>query len=164
MFDIDASDAAPIWQQFTSNLSSQGLNVNYQATGSGAGVAQLQAGTVDFAGSDPAMSDSEIRAGKGAVVHFPIALGAQIYYAESLEKLAANIEEVQPTIMVVVPRLFELLRSRIMKSVEGQGGLSKYLLSRALKIGERGCHRYVIEWSRCAARLMRIVQTHGRAS
>jgi long-chain acyl-CoA synthetase len=66
---------------------------------------------------------------------FPIALGAQVYYAESLEKLAANIEEVQPTIMVVVPRLFEMLRARILKSVEGQGGLSKYLLHRALKIG-----------------------------
>ena len=66
---------------------------------------------------------------------FPIALGAQIYYAESLEKLAANIEEVQPTIMVVVPRLFEMLRTRIMKSIEAQGGLSKYLLHRALKIG-----------------------------
>jgi len=67
--------------------------------------------------------------------HFPVALGAQIYYAESLEKLAANIEEVQPTIMVVVPRLFELLRARILKSIEGQGGLAKYLLRRALKIG-----------------------------
>jgi long-chain acyl-CoA synthetase len=67
--------------------------------------------------------------------HFPIALGAQIYYAESLEKLAANIEEVQPTIMIVVPRLFEMLRSRIIKSIEVNGGLSKYLLSRALKIG-----------------------------
>jgi long-chain acyl-CoA synthetase len=66
---------------------------------------------------------------------FPIALGAQIYYAESLEKLAANIEEVHPTIMVVVPRLFELLRTRILKSVEGQGGLTRYLLHRALKIG-----------------------------
>jgi long-chain acyl-CoA synthetase len=66
---------------------------------------------------------------------FPIALGAQIYYAESLEKLAANIEEVHPTIMVVVPRLFELLRARILKSVEAQGGLSRYLLHRALKIG-----------------------------
>ena len=52
--------------------------------------------------------------------HFPIALGAQIYYAESLEKLAANIEEVQPTIMVVVPRLFEMLRARIIKSIEAQ--------------------------------------------
>jgi long-chain acyl-CoA synthetase len=66
---------------------------------------------------------------------FPIALGAEIYYAESLEKLAANIEEVQPTIMVVVPRLFELLRARIIKGIEASGGLSKYLLYRALKIG-----------------------------
>ena len=67
--------------------------------------------------------------------HFPVALGAKIYYAESLEKLAANIEEVHPTIMVVVPRLFELLRARIMKSIEASGGLSRYLLTRALKIG-----------------------------
>jgi long-chain acyl-CoA synthetase len=66
---------------------------------------------------------------------FPIALGAEIYYAESLEKLAANIEEVQPTIMVVVPRLFEMLRARILKSIEAQGGFAKYLLGRALKIG-----------------------------
>lgn len=66
---------------------------------------------------------------------FPIALGAEIYFAESLEKLAANIEEVQPTIMVVVPRLFEMLRMRIMKSIDSTGGLSKYLLQRAMKIG-----------------------------
>src|ERR1700745_2118149 len=64
--------------------------------------------------------------------HFPIALGGQIYYAEGLEKLASNIEEVRPTIMVVVPRLFELLRTRIIKSIEGQGGFAKYLLYRAL--------------------------------
>src|SRR5215218_5537046 len=67
--------------------------------------------------------------------HFPVALGAEIYYAESLEKLAANIEEVKPTIMVVVPRLFEMLRAKIMKTIESSGGLSKYLLGRALKIG-----------------------------
>jgi long-chain acyl-CoA synthetase len=42
---------------------------------------------------------------------------------------------VQPTIMIVVPRLFELLRTRIMKSIEASGGLSKFLLDRALKIG-----------------------------
>jgi long-chain acyl-CoA synthetase len=66
---------------------------------------------------------------------FPIGLGAQIYYAESLEKLAANIEETKPTIMIVVPRLFEMLRARILKSLETSGGLSKYLFRRALKIG-----------------------------
>jgi long-chain acyl-CoA synthetase len=69
--------------------------------------------------------------------HFPIGLGAQIYYAESLEKLAANIEEVRPTIMVVVPRLFEMLRARILKTIEASGGISQYLLRRALSIGAK---------------------------
>jgi long-chain acyl-CoA synthetase len=67
---------------------------------------------------------------------FPIGLGAQIYYAESLEKLAANIEEARPTIMIVVPRLFEMLRARILKTLEGSGGISKFLFRRALAIGE----------------------------
>ena len=66
--------------------------------------------------------------------HFPIALGAEIYYAESLEKLAANIEEVRPTIMVVVPRLFEMLRAKIMKTIEKEGGLKAYLMDRAIAI------------------------------
>jgi long-chain acyl-CoA synthetase len=78
--------------------------------------------------------------------HFPVALGAEIYYAESLEKLAANIEEVRPTIMVVVPRLFELLRARIMKSIEASGGLSKYLLGRALQIGGDRYHGRLKPW------------------
>jgi long-chain acyl-CoA synthetase len=77
---------------------------------------------------------------------FPIALGAQVYYAESLEKLASNIEEVHPTIMVVVPRLFELLRARIIKSIEGQGGFAKYLLYRALKIGGDKARGRVKPW------------------
>src|SRR3546814_1263270 len=66
---------------------------------------------------------------------FPIGLGAQIYYAEGLEKLASNIEEVRPTIMVVVPRLFEVLRARILKAVEKQGKFAAYLLRQALRLG-----------------------------
>ncbi|OZA32368.1 MAG: long-chain fatty acid--CoA ligase, partial [Novosphingobium sp. 17-62-9] len=52
-------------------------------------------------------------------------------------KLASNIEEVRPTMMVVVPRLFEVLRTRIMKQVEKQGKLANYLMDRALTIGGR---------------------------
>ena len=65
----------------------------------------------------------------------PIGVGAQIYYSEGLEKLASNIEEVRPTIMVVVPRLFEVLRARIIKQIEKQGKLPNYLMDRALAIG-----------------------------
>ena len=65
----------------------------------------------------------------------PIGVGAEIYYSEGLEKLASNIEEVRPTIMVVVPRLFEVLRTRIMKQIEKQGKVANYLMNRAMAIG-----------------------------
>ena len=68
---------------------------------------------------------------------FPIGLGAEIYYSEGLEKLSSNIEEVRPTIMVVVPRLFEVLRQRIIKNVEKQGKLTYYMMARALDIGAK---------------------------
>ncbi|HUD92217.1 MAG TPA: AMP-dependent synthetase/ligase [Sphingobium sp.] len=67
----------------------------------------------------------------------PMLLGGQIYYAEGLEKLASNIEEARPTIMVVVPRLFEVLRTRIIKSIEKQGKFPTYLLGQALRIAAR---------------------------
>ncbi|MCE7795161.1 AMP-dependent synthetase/ligase [Sphingobium sufflavum] len=67
----------------------------------------------------------------------PIGLGAEIWYAESLEKLAANISEARPTIMVVVPRLFEMLRVRITKAIEKEGGIGVRLLHIALAQGER---------------------------
>lgn len=69
--------------------------------------------------------------------HFPISLGGQIYYSEGLDKLAANIEEVRPTIMFVVPRLFEVLHTRIAKAIEKKGGLGARLLDQALALGAR---------------------------
>jgi long-chain acyl-CoA synthetase len=80
--------------------------------------------------------------------HFPVALGGQIYYAESLEKLSANIEEVRPTLMVVVPRLFEMLRAKIMKQVEKDGGLPAYLMGRAMTIETRRYAGKSVPWDR----------------
>jgi long-chain acyl-CoA synthetase len=80
--------------------------------------------------------------------YFPTALGAQIYYSEGIEKLASNIEEVKPTIMVVVPRLFEVLRQRILKNVEKQGKVGRYLMKRALEIGARAYEGRVPLWDR----------------
>jgi long-chain acyl-CoA synthetase len=79
---------------------------------------------------------------------FPIGLAAEIYYSEGLEKLASNIEEVKPTIMVVVPRLFEVLRQRILNQVEKQGKLTNYLMGRALAIGAKGYQGSVPLWDR----------------
>ncbi len=68
--------AAPIYMQWGSTLKGQGLTVNFNAVGSGAGVAELQSATVDFAGSDPAMTPDEVKAAKGPVAQFPIGFGA----------------------------------------------------------------------------------------
>jgi long-chain acyl-CoA synthetase len=84
-----------------------------------------------------------------AGLYLPIGLGANIWYAESLDKLAANIEECRPTFMIVVPRLFEMLRGRIVKQVEKQGKLARYLLARALELAERraaGKRRRLADW------------------
>lgn len=69
--------------------------------------------------------------------YMPIGMGGEIWYAEGLEKLAANIEETQPTFMVVVPRLFEVLRMKIAKQIEKQGGAAVIMLNQALKIGRK---------------------------
>ncbi len=69
--------------------------------------------------------------------YLPIAVGGEIYYSEGLEKLASNIEEVQPTIMVVVPRLFEVLRTRIIKQIEKQGKAANFLLENAIRIADK---------------------------
>src|SRR3954453_21468578 len=69
--------AAPIYQQVGADLKGQGLTINYQGVGSGAGVSQFAAGTVDFAGSDPALADEDRAAiKKGEAVQIPFALGA----------------------------------------------------------------------------------------
>jgi phosphate transport system substrate-binding protein len=69
--------AAPIYQQVGADLKDKGLTINYQGVGSGAGVSQFAAATVDFAGSDPALADEDKAAiKKGEAVQIPFALGA----------------------------------------------------------------------------------------
>jgi phosphate transport system substrate-binding protein len=68
--------AAPIYQQWGSTLKGQGLTVNFNPVGSGAGIAALQSATVQFAGSDPALKSSDKAGMKGPVLQFPVAFGA----------------------------------------------------------------------------------------
>jgi len=83
-----------------------------------------------------------------AGLYLPIALGADIWFSEGLDKLFTNIEEAQPTFMIVVPRLFEVLRDRIIRQVEKQGKFANFLLDEALALAERKAtgHRRLIDW------------------
>ena len=68
---------------------------------------------------------------------FPISLGAEIYFAEGAETLAANLLEARPTIMTAVPRLYETMHQRLQRSMEREGGLKATLFKRALELGRK---------------------------
>jgi len=54
------------------------IQINYQSIGSGGGIRQLQAGTVDFGASDGPMTDEQLAQSKTKVLHFPTVLGAVV--------------------------------------------------------------------------------------
>jgi len=75
-----ATFPAPVYQEWAARFKEeQGTTVNYQGIGSGGGIAQFSAGTVDFGATDSAMKDDEITTAqkKGSdPVHVPTVLGA----------------------------------------------------------------------------------------
>ena len=79
----------------------------------------------------------------------PIGLGAEIWFAEGLDKLASNLQEARPTFMIVVPRLFEVLRGRLINQVEKQGRVARFVLAQALALAERRAagHRRASDWA-----------------
>jgi phosphate transport system substrate-binding protein len=54
------------------------IKINYQSIGSGGGIKQIQAGTVDFGASDGPMTDEQLSQTPGKVLHIPTVLGADV--------------------------------------------------------------------------------------
>jgi phosphate transport system substrate-binding protein len=72
-----ASFPAGLYQRWFADLASKDkIRVNYQSVGSGAGVRQFQAGTVDFAASDKPLDAQDAAAIKRGVVQLPLTAGA----------------------------------------------------------------------------------------
>ena len=67
----------------------------------------------------------------------PLALGAEIFYAEGIDRVGANILEARPTIIAAVPRFYELLRQRILHGVQKQSALRRRLFDRTIAFGTR---------------------------
>jgi phosphate transport system substrate-binding protein len=54
------------------------IEINYQSIGSGGGIRQVTAGTVDFGASDGPMSDQQLADAKKKIIHLPTVLGAVV--------------------------------------------------------------------------------------
>lgn len=75
-----ASFPAPLYTRWFSeyNRRNSNIEINYQSVGSGAGVNQFIAGTVDFGASDVAMTDAEIAKVSKGVVLLPMTAGSVV--------------------------------------------------------------------------------------
>ncbi|MBF2063779.1 MAG: phosphate ABC transporter substrate-binding protein PstS [Calothrix sp. C42_A2020_038] len=73
-----ATFPAPLYERYAREIRKKlpNLRINYQAIGSGGGIRQTIAGTVDFGASDAAMTDADIAKVKNGVILVPTAGGA----------------------------------------------------------------------------------------
>ncbi len=61
--------------------------------------------------------------------------GAQIYYAESIDKLLVNMAEAAPHFMTAVPRFYDSLHTRISQGLKNQSKLSQRFFAITLRLG-----------------------------
>jgi long-chain acyl-CoA synthetase len=61
-------------------------------------------------------------------IHGPIVTGASIYYAESLDKIAENLREVQPTLVFGVQRIWEKFHAGVSEKLAHSTGFKKSLI------------------------------------
>ena len=69
--------------------------------------------------------------------YLPMSIGAQIYYAQSIDTLLSDMADARPTVMTAVPRLYEVMYGRIQKTMAGTKGLKRWLFDKALELGAR---------------------------
>jgi phosphate transport system substrate-binding protein len=70
----------PMYSKWFSEYSKShsGVEINYQSIGSGGGIRQVTAGTVDFGASDMPMTDKQLQESKTKILNLPTVLGADV--------------------------------------------------------------------------------------
>lgn len=72
-----------------------------------------------------------------AGMHLPIQTKSEVWYCESAEQIGANLLEVSPSLMTAVPRLYDVLHDRIIRTVQTKGGLSERLFMETVRLGRK---------------------------
>ena len=67
----------------------------------------------------------------------PMMSNSKVYFARSIQHLAEDIQNVRPTILVSVPRIYEMIYSKVFSSIQKQSSIKQKLFSWAQKIGWR---------------------------
>ena len=70
----------PIYSKWFSEYAkvNEGVNFNYQSIGSGGGIRQISAQTVDFGATDGPMTDEQLGSAPAPILHFPTVMGGVV--------------------------------------------------------------------------------------
>ena len=68
---------------------------------------------------------------------YKMGIGAQIYYAEGIDKLLVNMAEARPHIMTAVPRFYDSLHTRISQGLKKQSKVSQFFFKETLRLGKK---------------------------
>ena len=71
------------------------------------------------------------------ITFYMIGIGAQIYYAEGIEKLLVNMAEARPHFMTAVPRFYDSLHARISQGLKKQSKVSQFFFKETLRLGKK---------------------------
>ena len=66
-----------------------------------------------------------------------IAVGAKVFYAETIDKLLKNISDCSPDIMTAVPRFYQNLYQKINSTFSKAKGIKKFLVENTVKLGSK---------------------------
>jgi len=75
-----------------------------------------------------------------------IAVGAKIFYAESIDKLVKNMSDCKPDIMTAVPRFYQNLFQKISSTFKKAKGFKKLLVQSTLHLGEKKFLKKSLTW------------------
>src|ERR1700761_182813 len=92
-------------KMFAEYNTSTGVQINYQSVGSGAGISQLTAKTVDFGASDAPMNGKQDSALSSPAIHIPVTAGAVV--------LSYNLPEVKAPIQLTPSVLADIFLGNI---------------------------------------------------
>jgi long-chain acyl-CoA synthetase len=107
--------------------------------------ARQLSGSTPFSNSDVALSYLPLShiAEQICTIHGPLFNGVQVYFAESLEALPQNIQEVRPTAFFGVPRVWEKFKARAEERMAALPVLRQRLISWARRITLERNHRFL---------------------
>ncbi len=72
---------------------------------------------------------------RAAGYYLPMILGATVAYARSIPQLAADLQEIKPTILISVPRIYEQVLAKINHQMQKTGWLKQTLFQQAVNVG-----------------------------